>query len=372
MNESEENAAEMNKEENIQKEEQPFDYDHVKSVARIAAYDDLQSAPRMTIIEPAPTDEFITDLATKVYEQAKMMGGKIPFTIIKEVSENFIHAKFEEMTVSILDGGNTIRFADQGPGINHKDKAKLPGFSSATEPMKNYIRGVGSGLPIVQDYFDERHGTVTIDDNVLRGAVVTISLKNTDEEEEEDGDFDAPKNPPLYERNRTTTAQEPGAFYQQQPAHPSLQQGTLYQTQQQQMPAPYYQPQEQIYQQNYNQQQTSYVPQTAYHQNGYPQQFEAYQNFDNRQSQISMVGANHRVPMYIPQTSTISERGKQCLLVLQSEGMLGVTEVAALTGIPQASVFNELKKLEESGFIEKTAGKKRVLTNIGQAAANSL
>ncbi len=46
-----------------------------------------------------------------------------------------------------MDKGNTIRFADQGPGIAHKDLVQEPGFSSATEPMKRYIRGVGSGLP---------------------------------------------------------------------------------------------------------------------------------------------------------------------------------------------------------------------------------
>ncbi len=47
---------------------------------------------------------------------------------MREVSENFIHARFKEIIVSILDHGNTIRFADQGPGINFKDKAQLPGF----------------------------------------------------------------------------------------------------------------------------------------------------------------------------------------------------------------------------------------------------
>ena len=376
----------MNEEENIQDteqpaDEQPFDYDHVKSVARIAAYDDLSSAPRVTIIEPAPTDEFITNLATKIYEQAKTMGGNIPFTIIKEVSENFIHAKFEEMTVSILDEGNTIRFADQGPGINNKDKAKLPGFSSAVEPMKQYIRGVGSGLPIVQDYFDEKHGTVTIDDNVLRGAVVTISLKNVDNEEEErfkelenraretqyapveHADFE-----PHYESHREDRGGLQSFEENYQQAYPQqAPQYAVQQPQQYQNAAAYqqdygYQP---YPQQPYQQQ----MPQ----QGVYPQQgfYQAAPQMPVQQQSVTMVGNNNRVPMYIPQATAISERGKQCLRVLQSEGVLGVTEISALTGIPQASVFNELKKLEESGFIEKTAGKKRMITNIGMAAANN-
>lgn len=83
---------------------EPFDYTHVHAVARIALYDDLRSAPRVTEIHPAPTAEFIESLASKIYEQAKNAGGTIPYTVIREVSENFIHARFAEATVSILDG----------------------------------------------------------------------------------------------------------------------------------------------------------------------------------------------------------------------------------------------------------------------------
>ena len=154
----------------------PFDYSYVNSIARVALYDDLKSAPRITRIEPAPTNDYIEHLTTTVYEQAKLAGGKIPYSVIREVSENFIHAQFCEIVVSILDDGNTVRFADQGPGIVEKEKAQQPGFSSAIEPMKNYIRGVGSGFPIVKDYLDDRKGSIVIEDNLTTGAVVTISL----------------------------------------------------------------------------------------------------------------------------------------------------------------------------------------------------
>ena len=128
-----------------------FDYSFVDSIARVALYDDLKSAPRITKIEPAPTNDYIEKLTVTIHEQSKLAGGKIPYSVIREVSENFIHAQFREIVVSILDDGNTIRFADQGPGITEKEKAQKPGFSSAIEPMKNYIRGVGSGFPIVRD-----------------------------------------------------------------------------------------------------------------------------------------------------------------------------------------------------------------------------
>lgn len=166
----------MSEQNEITESEQEYDYSYVSSTARVACYDDLQSAPRIIEVLPDTTAEYIEKLTTTVYEQSHMLGGSIPYTHIREVTENFIHAKFAEIIVSILDNGNTIRFADQGPGIAQKEKAKLPGFSSAIEPMKKYIRGVGSGLPIVKDYLDLQNGTITIEDNLVAGAVVTISL----------------------------------------------------------------------------------------------------------------------------------------------------------------------------------------------------
>ena len=156
--------------------ENVFDYSFVNATARIALYDDMKSAPRITNIAPAPTADFIEHLASAVDEQSKRLGGKIPYTAIREVSENFIHAQFRDIVVSILDEGNTIRFADQGPGIAEKEKAQKPGFTSATEPMKDYIRGVGSGLPIVREWIVDRDGSIVIEDNLNSGAVVTISL----------------------------------------------------------------------------------------------------------------------------------------------------------------------------------------------------
>lgn len=169
----------------VSSNEASLDYAFVETTGRIALYDDLRSAPRITEIQPAETAVYIEALASAVYRQSQDAGGTISYTIIREVAENFIHARFKEVVVSILDHGNTIRFADHGPGIPFKEKAQMPGFSSAVEPMKHYIRGVGSGLPIVKEYLELSHGTITIEDNLGTGAVVTISLVN-DESFEED------------------------------------------------------------------------------------------------------------------------------------------------------------------------------------------
>lgn len=152
------------------------DYSRVLNPARVAVYDDALIAPRIITVEPATTTEFIQNLAVTISDQVQRLGGKISYTVILEVTENFIHAQFKEIVVSIMDGGNTIRFTDQGPGIADVEKAVKPGFTSAIEPMKHYIRGVGSGLPIVHDWVEMKSGRVNIESNIGAGAAVTISM----------------------------------------------------------------------------------------------------------------------------------------------------------------------------------------------------
>jgi hypothetical protein len=142
--------------------------------ARVAVYDSAAAAPRVEEVEPAPVAEYIEDLSAKVYELARQQGGSVPYTVIREVTENFIHADFAEPVVSILDSGSTIRFADQGPGIADKERALLPGFTTAGGDVKRYIRGVGSGLPIVRDFLSHSGGSLAIEDNLGVGSVVTI------------------------------------------------------------------------------------------------------------------------------------------------------------------------------------------------------
>ena len=157
-------------------ERELFDYTFVYTTARIAVYDDLRSAPRIVEVEPNETSAYIEHLSQEIYQQAQTIGGSIPYTVIRELSENFIHARFAEVVISIFDHGDTIRFADQGPGISHKVQAQQPGFTSASESMKDYIRGVGSGLPLAREYLAVAGGSLCIEDNMGTGAVVTISL----------------------------------------------------------------------------------------------------------------------------------------------------------------------------------------------------
>lgn len=344
-----------------------YDYAHVDSIARIALYDDLKSAPRVTEINPAPTADYIENLASSIYEQAKLSGGTIPYTVIREVSENFIHAQFAEVTVSILDGGNTIRFADQGPGIFQKDKAQLPGFSSAVESMKHYIRGVGSGLPIVKEYLDFSHGTITIEDNLGTGSVVTISLQPSESAVQEllDAVAEGPARQPQAQGAQAVQPYQEN-LYQQQAYQPQAQGYTV--------PAQPIQPMQPIQ----HVVPMNPIPGTVYpsHQaqpygtTGYPMQALVYGYPAASVSPMPQAGyPQHSVTPLVP---PLSQRERDFLPIFLNEGALGVTDLVRITGVPQSSTYVTLTKLEQAGLIEKTAGQKRILTDLGYQVAISL
>lgn len=144
--------------------------------ALIAVYDNLTSSPRIERVFRDSPEELIEDISMRTYNLSHETGGQIPYMVIREIVENFIHAGFDEVVVSILDQGNTIRFSDQGPGIKDAERAFLPGFTTATEPMKKVIKGVGSGLPIARECLTFSNGRIEIDDNLGTGTVVTLSV----------------------------------------------------------------------------------------------------------------------------------------------------------------------------------------------------
>lgn len=143
---------------------------------RISVYDDLLSTPRVIVIERDDVRTYLEEITNTVYRTMKEQGGRLSLMVIRELVENFIHARFVEPVISILDGGNTIRFADQGPGIADKERAFEFGVTSADRDQKRYIRGTGSGLPMVQEYLQNAGGAISIEDNLGQGTVVTVSV----------------------------------------------------------------------------------------------------------------------------------------------------------------------------------------------------
>jgi predicted HTH transcriptional regulator len=153
---------------------------------RIAVYDNFTSIPRIIDLKHDSVNDFIDITTEKIYQISHGQGGKIPYTIIKEIVENLIHAEFSEVIITIINNGNQIMITDQGPGISDIDKAMMPGFTSATKEMKKFIRGVGSGLPIVKETIRFSGGTIDIKNNINRGTVVVLKINSS---ESSIGDF---------------------------------------------------------------------------------------------------------------------------------------------------------------------------------------
>ncbi|MGB4581337.1 MAG: ATP-binding protein [Coriobacteriia bacterium] len=144
--------------------------------ALVAVYDALTAPPRVEQLASVSAGDLIESLSARVYHLSREAGGQVPFVVIREIVENFIHAGFDEVVVSVLDGGHTLRFADQGPGIRDKDRVFLPGFTTATHEMKRVIKGVGSGLPVARECLSFSGGTIEVDDNLGSGTVVTLRM----------------------------------------------------------------------------------------------------------------------------------------------------------------------------------------------------
>lgn len=143
---------------------------------QVAVYDTPVASPRVISVRATDFHEFVGDLAARTHDYSRERGGRIPYVIIREIIENLIHAYFAGAVISILDGGNTIRISDQGPGIADKAHAVLPGFTTAAPALRRFIKGVGSGLPVAKETLDVLGGSLSIEDNLARGTVITLRL----------------------------------------------------------------------------------------------------------------------------------------------------------------------------------------------------
>ncbi len=336
----------------------------VTNPARIAVYDDASAAPRVVVIEPKDVRSYLEEITGTVNKLSHEQGGQIPFMVIREIVENFIHAYFQSPTITILDGGNTIRFSDQGPGIQEKELALEYGTSSATEEMRQYIRGVGSGLPYAQQYMEDKGGSLVIEDNIAGGTVVTISIR------------------PSGEAMDISRAPAPGTAASAGPLVNSFQQGPWQQPAWQQ-PAwqqPAWQPGSQ--QPGYAQQQP--YAQQPIQQPGVPQ---GYQQQPPQQPGYPQAGAwpwtqegSYQQPQHVaPRSSqqqaapqqvlpSVSERGRMALAYLSQHESCGPTELTQQLGFSGPTWSRELSKLVSAGYLTKM-GQKYTLTAVGRSLA---
>ncbi len=148
---------------------------------RLAVYDSPLAPPQVVSLSAEDFNQLVGELASRTHNYARDRGGRIPFVVIKEIVENLIHAFFQDAVITIMDDGNTIRISDQGPGIRDKERAFLPGFTTATREMRQFIKGVGSGLPVAREQLAFLGGAISIEDNLERGTVVTLQVGPTKE-----------------------------------------------------------------------------------------------------------------------------------------------------------------------------------------------
>lgn len=408
----------------------PKDFpDMVENPARIAVFDDLSAAPRVVVVQPADVRSYLEEVTATVTRLAKEQGGRISFTVIREVVENYVHAYFKEPTISILNGGNTIRFSDQGPGIREKDKALEYGTTSATDQMKRYIRGVGSGLPYAQQYLRDHGGDLTIEDNISAGTIVTLTLPadtTTGLATTGTGDVAAaqgglgssglaaqqPQTPAMQQAGADTWGapvaqpiQQPaplpqayGAPVQATPAttpmpagYGALTQPTAINTgyvatrqglmpvqatqapqacwpQQAQVSSPQQIPPSPPGWPQYPTVQAPAQPQQASTAGSYP-----YQGTLATPAPANAPGAT-LVPAQ-PQTwaadISVSERGRAAVAYLLDHESVGPTELTQLYGSSMSTWTRELKRLEDQGLL-RHVGQKRFLTDLGKMFATSL
>lgn len=152
---------------------QPFE-EAVKRPVRLAYYPSNSTVPKIEDVFSPSITELMDLVATKAFCYLQEEASLIPFTALKEVVENLIHASFKDAVVSIMDFGQVVRVADQGPGILEKERALLPGFTTACAEMRKYIRGVGCGLPLAMELVSALGGKLLLENNLARGTVVTL------------------------------------------------------------------------------------------------------------------------------------------------------------------------------------------------------
>jgi hypothetical protein len=132
-----------------------------------------EDAPRVVEVRPEG-DDFLRRVARLATEEVRAAGGAVPAAAIREVVENLIHASCAGATISILEGGQRVVVADQGAGIRDPQRALTPGYSSAREEARKYIRGVGAGLPIAAAAAAAAGVALRIDANIGGGTVVIL------------------------------------------------------------------------------------------------------------------------------------------------------------------------------------------------------
>ena len=166
----------------IQPERTATDLGNATVGIRIAVYA-TAGDPEVTEVAASNPAKAGPKFSRLVTDAVRELGGRVPKDAVREVVENLIHARYEGVVVSVLDGGDTVRVSDRGPGVAHKERAMEFGFSGAGPEASRVIRGVGAGLGIARAAVEKVGGTVVLEDNIGGGTVVTLTVEGASKPE---------------------------------------------------------------------------------------------------------------------------------------------------------------------------------------------
>ncbi len=159
--------------------------DRAEINARVVAYPSGKD-PEITEIAAADPRSATAKFTKSVMGKVRELGGEVPEEAVREVLENLIHAEYQGVVVSVLDGGSVVRVSDRGPGIQNKTRAMEFGFTGASPAALEAIRGVGAGLGMARTAVERSGGALTVEDNIGGGTVATISVGDATQGRPED------------------------------------------------------------------------------------------------------------------------------------------------------------------------------------------
>lgn len=147
----------------------------------VAYYIGERTPPRVYRIPGDDLGAVLRATAELIEEHIQSTGSRMPTLAVRELIDNLSHAGTAGAVVSLLDGGDTLRVSDRGPGIADKERALLPGFTTSNAGLREVIRGVGSGLGLAAATLAALGGSLEIDDNLGGGTVVTARVPRKSE-----------------------------------------------------------------------------------------------------------------------------------------------------------------------------------------------
>lgn len=159
----------------IRSQQTPGEFAEAGIGIRVAVYPE-NGEPEITEVSASRPGSATVKFTRLIMEKVEESGGKVPEESVREIVENLVHAEYSGVVVSVMNGGDSVRVSDKGPGIQNKSRAVEFGFSGVRPEAMRDIRGVGAGLGIARAAAEKAGGTVTIEDNIGGGTVATITV----------------------------------------------------------------------------------------------------------------------------------------------------------------------------------------------------